>query len=98
MENIRNYKTNSKTKFVYFCDSKNQNEDNTDDKEAYKQGDKVDTQQVLLATFVDRRRYQMYDNCKQPKKITCCPADLFIGWQQQNQNQNKKCKNKNTKP
>lgn len=53
MENIRNYKTNSKTKFVYFCQCENQNEENTDYKKPYKQRDEVEFQKIVVCTFIN---------------------------------------------
>lgn len=78
MENIRNYKTNSKTKFVYFCHYQNQDEEYADNQEAYKQGNKVDTQKIFVGIFIDGRRNQVNDHCKKPEKIAGCPADFFF--------------------
>ncbi len=98
MENIRNYKTNSKTKFVDFCHCQNKDEQNTNNKKPDKQWNEVQPQEILIGIFIDGCWDYVNDNCKKPKEIAGCPAYLFLGWQHQNQNQNKKCENENTEP
>lgn len=92
MENIRNYKTNSKTKFVDFCHCQGKDEQKTDNEKPYKQRNEVEAEEILIGIFIDGCRHQVNDNCKKPKEIAGCPTYLLLGWQHQNQDQNKQCK------
>jgi hypothetical protein len=79
MENIRNNKTNSKAKFINFCQNQNRNEDTQTNQKTDKKTGEIDIRKVPVGRFFCKQcGKKMNHHREQPQRVACQPCHGFI--------------------